>query len=203
MRVAADDVRYVLDTVARFFPAARLHQRDVISSWAGLRPLVANPDGTPSDVSREHQILSPEPGWWDITGGKLTTYRLMAEQAGDRLVKFLGTGESSSRTTEEPLLTNSDRGNEFSSIVPSSCSRAAVEHYVRHEWARHLDDVLLRRSSWHYYHADTDAQARRVAGWMAELLNWTPETVEHEFERYHAFVDRVASDTTHPTAALR
>jgi glycerol-3-phosphate dehydrogenase len=200
VRVAPEDVRYVLDTVARFFPRAGLTTSDVISSWAGLRPLVANPDGTPSDVSREHQILSPEPGWWDITGGKLTTYRLMAQQAGDRLVAFLGRGQTRSRTAEEALLT-AERDAEFSSIVPVACTRAAVEHYVRHEWARHLDDVLVRRSSWHYYHTDTDAQARRVAAWMAELLDWPAETVDYELERYHALVDQAASGVGRVAAA--
>ncbi|MBI2512753.1 MAG: glycerol-3-phosphate dehydrogenase/oxidase [Opitutae bacterium] len=189
VRVQPEDVRYVLDTVARFFPQARLSTADVISSWAGLRPLVANPDGTPSDVSREHQILSPEPGWWDITGGKLTTYRLMAQQAGDHLVRFLGRGQSRSRTADEPLLPDA-RDAAFSSIVPGACTRAAVEHYVRSEWARNLDDVLVRRSSWHYYHCDTEEQARRVAAWMAPLLNWSPEAVEDQIERYHQLVDQ-------------
>lgn len=192
VRVQPEDVRYVLDTVARFFPRVGLQPQDVISSWAGLRPLVANPDGTPSDVSREHQILSPEPGWWDITGGKLTTYRLMAEQAGDRLARFLGKGDAHSRTADEPLLASGPEAA-FSSIVPGACTRAAVEHYVRHEWARHLDDVLVRRSSWHYYHTDTEAQARRVAGWMAELLNWSPAMVEHQLERYHSLVDQATA----------
>lgn len=197
VRVQPEDVHYVLQTVARFFPGVGLQPKDVISSWAGLRPLVANPDGTPSDVSREHQILSPEPGWWDITGGKLTTYRLMAEQAGDRLVAFLGRGQACSRTAEEPLLT-SEREEEFSSIVPGACTRAAVEHYVRCEWARHLDDVLVRRSSWHYYHTDTEAQARRVAEWMAELLGWSADTVELELQRYHALVDQTSAPAGQP-----
>jgi glycerol-3-phosphate dehydrogenase len=202
VRVEPQDVRYVLETVARFFPRTALTEKDVISSWAGLRPLVANADGTPSDVSREHQILSPEPGWWDITGGKLTTYRLMAEQAGDRLISFLGHGEARSRTADEPLVAG-QRGAEYSSIIPGACTRAAVEHYVRHEWARHLDDVLVRRSSWHYYHTDTEAQARRVAGWIAELLNWTPETIEHELERYHGLVDQTARQSAHGVPAGR
>jgi glycerol-3-phosphate dehydrogenase len=187
VRVGPEDVRYVLDTVARFFPSAGLQESDVISSWAGLRPLVANADGTPSDVSREHQILSPQPGWWDITGGKLTTYRLMAEQSGDRLVKALRRGQSHSRTADEPLLLEKHE-SEFSSIVPGACTRAAVEHYVRREWAHHLDDVLVRRSSWHYYHTDTEAQARRVAAWMAGLLNWSPDTIERELDRYYSLV---------------
>ena len=72
--------------VNQAFPAARLVEHDIISRWAGLRPLVALAGGSPSDVSRAHEIHAPAPGWWDITGGKLTTYRLMAEQAVDRVI---------------------------------------------------------------------------------------------------------------------
>ena len=61
---------------------------DVISTWAGLRPLIAvQARGGPSDISRAHQIAMPEPGWFDVAGGKLTTYRLIAEQVVDRIVR--------------------------------------------------------------------------------------------------------------------
>src|SRR5205085_4606852 len=68
----AADVRYVLGVTNQFFPTAELTERDVINTWAGLRPLIADPNGRPSDISRSHEIRSPEPGWWDVAGGKLT-----------------------------------------------------------------------------------------------------------------------------------
>jgi glycerol-3-phosphate dehydrogenase len=46
-----------------------------------------------------------------------------------------------------------------------------------------LDDVMLRRSSWHYYHRDSQVIADQVVGWMAELLGWEPARVEAERER--------------------
>ena len=69
-----------------FFPKAKLTEADVIRTWAGLRPLIADPSGKPSDISRSHEIKNPEPCWWDVAGGKLTTYRLMAEQTVDQVV---------------------------------------------------------------------------------------------------------------------
>ncbi|HYO25863.1 MAG TPA: glycerol-3-phosphate dehydrogenase/oxidase, partial [Lacipirellulaceae bacterium] len=83
----AADVHYVLEVVNATFPTAELAPGDVISVWAGLRPLVADPHGKPSDISRRHEIAMNNPGWWDVTGGKLTTYRLMAEETVDRIVK--------------------------------------------------------------------------------------------------------------------
>ena len=68
VRADATDIGYVLKVTNQFFPAAKLAEADVISAWAGLRPLVADPSGKPSDVSRAHEIHNPEPGWWDVAG---------------------------------------------------------------------------------------------------------------------------------------
>src|SRR5215207_6956253 len=106
--VEAQDIAYLSRTVNQFFPSVRLGESDLVSSWAGVRPLIANPDGSPSDISRAHQIRCPEPAWWDIAGGKLTTYRLMAEQAVDQIVRHLGVKAPPCRTANEPLLDQAD-----------------------------------------------------------------------------------------------
>ena len=59
-----------------------------------------------------------------------------------------------------------------------------MEHYVASEWAVHLDDVMVRRTSWHYYFKDAAAKAQQVAGWMAELLGWTEAQRAAEIARY-------------------
>jgi glycerol-3-phosphate dehydrogenase len=183
--VDATDVNYVLRTVNEFFPTLALRDADIVSSWAGVRPLIANPDGSPSDISRAHQIRCPEPGWWDIAGGKLTTYRLMAEQAVDQIVRSLQIKAQPCRTAVEPLLQRSDEAP-FSGILPSPCTREAVRHFVQHEWARHLDDVLLRRSGWHYYHRWSMTSLEQIAGWMAEAADWTPEQRRAELDAFCA-----------------
>jgi glycerol-3-phosphate dehydrogenase len=170
--VDASDISYVLRTVNEFFPSVALRESDIVSSWAGLRPLVAKPDGSPSDISRAHEISSPQPGWWDITGGKLTTYRLMAEQAVDKVVRHLGADAPACRTATEPLLPAAEV-TPYSGILPAPFTREAVRHYVRHEWALHLRDVMLRRSGWHYYERADPARLDQVAAWMAEETGWT------------------------------
>lgn len=181
----ASDVSYVLQITNQFFPDANLAARDVISTWAGLRPLLADPNGKPSDISRSHEITNPEPGWWDVTGGKLTTYRLMAEQALDQIVKKLAPPGHfrDCRTATEPLLPAAETQN-VSSIVPPEFSRRAVEHYVAGEWAVHLDDVMVRRTSWHYYFPDAAQKAGHVADWMGELLGWSQVQHAAELQRY-------------------
>jgi glycerol-3-phosphate dehydrogenase len=180
-----DDIRYVIGVTNQFFPRAKISERDVISAWAGLRPLIADPNGKPSDISRSHEIKSPEPNWWDVAGGKLTTYRLMAEQTVDQVVRALEPSKhfAECRTAEEPLLPVAEV-NGFSGILPPEFNRHAVEHYVANEWAIHLDDVMVRRTSWHYYYRDAAQKAERVADWMSELLGWSGEQRVVEIERY-------------------
>ncbi|HRE81848.1 MAG TPA: glycerol-3-phosphate dehydrogenase/oxidase [Opitutaceae bacterium] len=182
VRVEPEDLRYVMSVVNAAFPRLHLSPADLISSWAGLRPLIANPDGSPSDISRAHQIRKPEKGWWDVAGGKLTTYRLMAEQTVDQIVTHLGHPKVVCRTAREPLLHRDDTS--YSGICPPLCTEDAVNHYVTKEWAVSLSDVLVRRSSWHYYHAPSSGLAERVAQWMGEMQGWTEAERERQLVAY-------------------
>jgi glycerol-3-phosphate dehydrogenase len=200
VRVEAAEVGYVLDIANQHFPDVALTGKDVISSWAGLRPLIADPHGKPSDISRSHQIDNPEPGWWDVAGGKLTTYRWMAEQTVDGIVKWLNELNRLNRlngsnrqfrscgTGKEALLSPSEVKG-ISGILPPEIRRRAVEHYCANEWAIHLDDVMLRRTRWHFYFADAGQLAEQVADWMSELLGWTATTRRAELERYFRAVN--------------
>ncbi len=188
----AADIGYILQITNQFFPEVRLSTADVISAWAGLRPLVADPGGRPSDISRSHEIKNPEPGWWDVTGGKLTTYRLMAEQVVDQIVislKKLAVSPPAvapCRTAMEPLLPASDTQN-ISGILPPEFCRRVVQHYCAHEWAVHLEDVMVRRTSWYQYHRDAALKAEQVADWMSDLLGWPQAQRAAELQHYHNF----------------
>ncbi|MBN1588774.1 MAG: glycerol-3-phosphate dehydrogenase/oxidase [Pirellulales bacterium] len=184
-----EDVSYILDVVSTLFPEANISASNVISTWSGLRPLVADRHGNPSDISRRHEIKMGEPGWWDITGGKLTTYRLMAEQAVDRAVRYLACAARRCRTAAEPLLEPSETEG-LSTIVPPPVSQEAVRHYCAAEWAVHLDDVMVRRTSWRYYHQNHSEIAEQVAPWMAEALGWDDEKLCAELESYRRLTEK-------------
>lgn len=181
VRADADDAVYVLGIANQHFPLAKLSTEDVISTWAGLRPLIADRRGRPSDISRSHEIKNPEPHWWDVAGGKLTTCRLMAEQTVDRLLAEAELRALPCSTAEEPLL---DAPDSFSDIVPPAFTKAAVEHFCREEWAVHLKDVMVRRTSWHYYHREASRMAEQAATWMAESLGWDESRKAAELESY-------------------
>src|SRR4051812_18704120 len=177
------DIEYVFEVVNNAFPQAKLSKADLVSHWAGLRPLVADPNGNPSDISRRHEVTMNEPGWWDVTGGKLTTYRLMAEEAVTAIVKYTGASKLKCQTAKTPLLdTNATTG--ISGIVPPLVSELVVRHYCRNEWARHLDDVMIRRTSWRHYRHDHAEVAARAVRWMAAELGWDDATTQSEIRNY-------------------
>lgn len=86
----AGDVAYLLVSVNRLFPGAGLGPEDVLSAWAGLRPLVARGEETSEgEISRDFVITEGPPGMLTIAGGKLTSHRHMAEELVDRAAAFL------------------------------------------------------------------------------------------------------------------
>ena len=90
VRVTADDVTYLLRSANAAFPEAHLATNDVVSVWAGLRPLLRqDPTAAPSEVSREHRVVESAQGLITIAGGKLTTYRVMARDVVDRVAARL------------------------------------------------------------------------------------------------------------------
>jgi glycerol-3-phosphate dehydrogenase len=93
-----DDVTYLLEASNYYFPTANLQPNDVISTWAGVRPLVCESavDGLESSVSREHSIRVDSDGLISIAGGKLTTYRLMGQEVVEKAIDCLQKNSSTS-----------------------------------------------------------------------------------------------------------
>jgi glycerol-3-phosphate dehydrogenase len=109
-QVVADenDVEYLLESINWFFPQARLRPDEIVSSYAGLRPLVAPADDRdPSAVSREEAVLQSASGLITLAGGKLTTYRWVAKEIVDQVTQRLGLKpkrlRGGSRTARKPL----------------------------------------------------------------------------------------------------
>jgi glycerol-3-phosphate dehydrogenase len=86
---SVEDVRYLLDAVNFMFPEMDLKENDIVSSWAGLRPLVHEDGKNASEISRKDEIFISDSGLVSIAGGKLTGYRKMAERTVDLVVKQL------------------------------------------------------------------------------------------------------------------
>ncbi len=128
VRASEREVQYLLDSANAFFPDARLTRDDVTSAWAGIRPLaLAAGGGALGDVSREHAI-EHRGAMLTITGGKLTTYRVMAREAVDAVEAQLGRR----RTRPEPTRALPLPGGGFTSrdaevaAAMAACGDAAV-----------------------------------------------------------------------------
>src|SRR4029077_1164535 len=102
--IRSDDVEYLLDAANRTFAGAPLARGDVLASWAGLRPLLREEGKAPSEISRKDEIATdPATGMISIAGGKLTTYRRMAERVVDLVFTRLGRKRPPCRTDQVPL----------------------------------------------------------------------------------------------------
>ncbi len=172
--ITAAEVDYLLAALGDAFPSLALSARDIRSTFAGLRPIVnLDPSGAPSKQSRRHVILQ-ENGLVTITGGKLTTYRLMAQQTLQAVrgrlpsapvfdparpafdpAPHLETALSLPPATLTRLLGRygAQTVELLAEIQPGDLERiddipslwAEVRWAARREQVQHLDDLLLRR----------------------------------------------------------
>ncbi len=180
------DLRYLLDALKHFFPNAGLGPSDVLATWAGLRPLTGGAAGSPSNVSRSHLIRRSAGGWFDVAGGKLTTARLIAEEVTDRVIDHLGFRARPCTTAQRALLRRSETEG-CSGVVPPDYNEDLVRHCCQKEWTRHLADLMLRRTGWHYYADDAPGLAEKSAGVMAEALGWSAERLRTEIDAYQRY----------------
>ena len=130
-----DDVAYVLDATNAAFDAG-LRAADVEATWAGVRPLL-HAEGTAYDVARDYVIMDGPPGLFTITGGKLTTFRSMAEHLLDHVIERerFPAQPAPCRTAAEPL-----PGGDTSDFVQY---KAAAVPKLREAWD--LADDAARR----------------------------------------------------------
>lgn len=197
IRATRDDVQYLLDSANAFFPSAKLGPRDVIAAWAGIRPLVSSGNtGDPASASREHAITTGPRGVIAISGGKLTTYREIAQQVVDAAALQLGRSGHPCSTAEVPLR-GAERspvfGQLFEPIIegrPWTLSDAT--HAVEHEFACTLTDILVRRTKVAFSSRNHGIPAApRVAAAVARHAGWDTAECARQVEAYRTEVARL------------
>jgi glycerol-3-phosphate dehydrogenase len=169
---AADlaDVEYLLEAVRHTFPGAQVQHDDIISTWAGLRPLVSAP-GSPSALSRQHVILESPSGLITVAGGKLTIQRLMAEQVTDLIERKLAEAwdvcAQSECRTREPL-----EGAQIERVRVSSVDEAV---------GRHLVDAYGGDATWVLaYVEENPSLGKRIVPGLPYLMAEARYAVQHE-----------------------
>ncbi|HVJ65606.1 MAG TPA: glycerol-3-phosphate dehydrogenase/oxidase, partial [Bdellovibrionota bacterium] len=166
VRMIPSECDYLIHSARHFFPDHPLAISDIVSTWTGLRPLLAPPkDATASEVSRDHELKWDERGYLYITGGKLTTHREMAKQAVDKVLErslewLEPLDEALPRCPTKhapfPSLPQIHQGlvREFSLDALTTEESALVREMIRTQMILHLEDLLVRRTEIFYKHED-------------------------------------------------
>lgn len=199
VRASRGDVLYLLNACNHFFPDAKLEESDVVSTWAGIRPLVASDNsGDPASASREHAVHISKRGVLVATGGKLTTYRAQAAEIVDAALKRLGMNAKPSDTADARLPgERPPTGGSDVRIVPELVWREAdVDQAVTEEYAESLADVMIRRTFLAFEMKDQGRSvATRIARRMGAKLGWTDAGVHNAVREYTQSLDRIFTIT--------
>ena len=209
-RMSVAESEYLIAAARHYFPACDMQAARALSSFAGVRPIVRGAAGaSASEESRESSIEN-EKGLITVTGGKLTTFRVTAndvlEQIGNALDRHF------ERNEKAPIIHGVPVGGQTRGVVRHGPAFAAMDRqadddialgttdYCRrelrfaltHEAVAHLDDLMLRR---------TRAGLLLEQGGLAELavleplvrdaLGWDSARWREEVERYRAHWQRV------------
>lgn len=209
-RPLPDEIEFLMTHAARYLTRDP-RPCDVLSMFAGLRPLVASKEaGSTAALSRDHSILVSDSGLITITGGKWTTYRRMAEDVIDH-AEFIGGigarrcvthdlrihGSESVLNANDPLAVYGSDAAEIRELMKREpewsgkvhpkldLTCAEVIFHARHEMARTIGDVLARRSRSLLLDAQASmSTAPRVGHLLASELGWDAIKTSHEIERF-------------------
>jgi glycerol-3-phosphate dehydrogenase len=205
-RPTAEEIDFILETAARYL-ARQPRRTDVLSTFAGIRPLVKAGAGTTAALSRDHTVRVDAPGLVTITGGKWTTYRRMAEDCVNRAAALTGLPRRPCRTHALPVHGHDPAAGRFGDLSGYGADAPAIQALaeadpalgerlhpalpyvaaevvwaVRAEMARRLADVLARRLRALFLNATAAVEmAPRVAALLARELGrdaaWTAAQV--------------------------
>jgi len=192
------EIDFILNTAAKYLTKAPT-RKDVLSVFAGLRPLAAPQDDSSKtkEISRSHKLMISPSGMITMIGGKWTTYRRMGEDAVDKAIEVASLKQEVSKTkdlaihgsitgldcSDQLYFYGSDR-NEVLALANKNLEwkeklhpkydylQAQVIWAVRNEMARTVEDVLARRMRLLFLDAKTAIETAPVtARLMAEELN--------------------------------
>ncbi|MEZ4733627.1 MAG: FAD-dependent oxidoreductase, partial [Caldilineaceae bacterium] len=177
IHAAQDEVAWILASVNRAFPTAHLQTSDILSTFAGARPLVDSGTGKAYRASREHQVTTSRSGLISIAGGKLTTHRAMAKEVVDRVADQLH--HTSACTTERtPLDANLATATDVAALVERAHAAAAdldtniIEHLVTTYGTEALSVLALAHQQ--------PALRQRITPELPYLYAEIPYAIHHE-----------------------
>ena len=220
------EVEYLVAETNRAFPSADLTRDRVLFTYSGVRPLPFTTSEAEQNITRRH-FLREHPQFRNlisVVGGKLTTYRSLAEECVDRLVS--GKKCPPSKTSEVPLPGAVDFvkvAREFRGFRARVCDRllrvygsrarevaeianrlndqntlaAEIVFAFEHEFAKNLSDCFLRRTMIGLNADQGLGELQAAAEVGKRLLGWTQERAVREVESYRKGISRMTCDNSH------
>lgn len=212
-RISPGESQYLLDGVRHYFPSLDLTLGDVISTFSGVRPVVYTGKKDPSKESRDHAVWDDN-GLITVTGGKLTTFGLLAREALAQARKYLNSTTKPSDAGDRkigPCRPPASEGLDGASVkrlygrygpdaeeiikisgpeglmtIPGTETLwAEVRWAAGHEGAAHLDDIMLRRTRLGILVPEGGAHILpRVREAVQPAAGWDDRRWEKELSRY-------------------
>ncbi len=204
-----EEIAFILSTAARYLSKAP-HQSDVLSVFAGLRPLAAaSGEGKTKEISRSHKIIASQSGLLTMVGGKWTTFRKMGEDMLDAVEKRNGWKHIASKTAHLKIHGYSTQQKEGDSLsfygsdadeIRALAKQLSMEEVlsedfgvlkvevvwaVQQEMARTVEDFLARRRRCQVLNAKESIQmASEVAKIMAAELGKDEHWQKQQVQQY-------------------
>jgi glycerol-3-phosphate dehydrogenase len=212
VRTEAWEIDYLLDETNRAFPSAELSRERVLYTYAGVRPLPFTTNHDERSITRRH-FLREHPQFKNllsIVGGKLTTYRSLAAECVDLVLRKLGREVTWSQTAEVPLPGASDRNSrpdacdlnppslrwlriygsrskelaELAKHLNCDAFTAEIVFAFQKEFATTLADCFLRRTMIGF-NADLGLSHLEAAAEIGKrFLDWSEDRARREVEGY-------------------
>lgn len=210
-----DEINFILETMTAYLQKAP-SRKDIISVFAGLRPLVLNQKKIKStkELSRDHKIIVHPSGLISIIGGKWTTYRKMAEDAVNAAIKQQKLSQKKCITATLSLHGATIASNEYTSVYGADAEKLEelvrqtpglekklIDNFpyregeviwsVRYEMARTIEDVLARRLRILFLDAGAARKAaQRTGELIKEELDKDDAWLMKELERFYKLADQ-------------
>jgi glycerol-3-phosphate dehydrogenase len=226
--ITVEELDYLLDNLNHYFPNANLTSADIIASFSGVRPVIDSGVEDPGKESRDHAIWH-EQGLITVTGGKLSTFRPIADEVMEKIRELNNlevrssvsdptftqgsldqtTSALSSVTTKRLLgrfgeqasaLVHGSEEAELSAVPGTSTLWAELRWAAGHEQVEHLDDLMLRRTRLGLLLTGGGVELLpQIKALCQPVLGWDDARWEQEQERYLSIWRRYYSL---PTTAL-
>lgn len=193
--ITASEVDYLLRAAEHYFPQHKVTADDVISTWSGLRPLVApsEGDGSAGEISREHFLKWWDPGIVIMTGGKLTTHREMAEECVDLIFEKCMDGHRELRSNYQPSRTAQFqlRKPTYPKAANGPLSDEDLIGICRTQMPMRLQDILVRRSQIYYTEKNNGLDSiQQFKDLLMQELGWNETVWNQEIVAYKAYLEK-------------